>query len=70
MLQLLKKAESEYTVHNTTFTLQKRRKNWEPLYKNLKAFEKFNDEYFALNDKTMESIEKHARHPDEFVKFK
>lgn len=71
LLDLVKKADQEYLTHKDRFDSQRQKDNWEPLYNDLKAFEKFDEHYYKIHDKTMELIEKYARqHPDEFVNLK
>ena len=70
MLKLVDKADEEYLKHVKEFAQQRKKKDWEPLYNKLKSFDKFDETYYTIHDKTMELIEAYARkHPDEFVKF-
>lgn len=71
MLDLVNKADEEYLKHKEQFNLQRQKDDWQPLYDSLKNFDEYDSIYYAIHDKTMELIEKHAReHPNEFVKFK
>ena len=68
---LSKKADKEYLVHKDEFILQRQKDDWQPLYDSLKHFDEYDSIYYTTHDKTMELIEKYARHhPEEFVKFK
>ena len=70
MLDLVDKADKEYLKHKETFELQKRIGDWQPLYDNFKNFDKYDSDYYATHDRTMEIIEKFARnHSDQFVKM-
>jgi len=71
ILSLVDQADKEYLTHKDKFIFQRQKNDWQPLYDNLKNFEKYDSIYYATNDKMMELIEKYARqHSDEFVKFK
>ena len=70
MLNLVIKADKEYTANRKKFNLQREKEDWSPLYNNLKKFEEYDHVYYATHDKTMDLIEKYAReHASEFVKF-
>jgi len=71
LLRLIEKADNEYLKNKEKFDLQLEKDDWEPLYDNLKDFEKLDDEYYKIHDKTMELIEQYARlHDSEFGKLK
>lgn len=71
MFELVSKANNEFIYNKDKFVIQKKKQNWDPLYKNLKKFDEYNKIYYSISDKTMELIEKYARlHSDEFVKLK
>jgi hypothetical protein len=71
LLRLIEKADSEYLKNKEKFDLQREKDNWKPLYDNLKEFDKFDDEYYKIHDKTMDLIEKYARkHVTEFINLK
>jgi hypothetical protein len=71
LLGLVEKADKEYLAHKDKFDSQREKDNWEPLYNELKQFEKFDEQYYKIHDKTMELIEIYTRkHPDEFINLK
>ena len=71
LLRLIEKADSEYLKNKEKFDLQREKDNWKPLYDNLKEFDKIDDEYYKIHDKTMDLIEKYARkHVTEFINLK
>ena len=68
LLKLLLKVDIKYREHKEFFKAQKQLKDWEPLYKNIKEFNEFDNEYLACNTKTMELLELYIRqHPKSFV---
>jgi hypothetical protein len=70
MLQLVKKADDEYLVHQTRFGKQQELNDWEPLYEELTKFDGYDSTYYEIHDRTMALIEKYARsYPAEFVKL-
>ncbi len=71
LLHLIEKADNEYLKNKEKFDLQRERNDWKPLYDNLKEFDKFDNEYYKIHDKTMDLIEKYARkHITEFINLK
>ena len=71
LIDLVKKADQEYLVNKDKFILQREKQDWEPLYNDLKEFEKFDQQYYKIQDKTMALIEKYARqNQTEFVNLK
>ena len=71
MLNLIKKVNIEYLIHQDKFTSHKKKDDMEHLYDSLQNFDNFDSTYYAIHDKTMDLIEKYARqNPAEFVKFK
>jgi hypothetical protein len=71
LIDLVKNADQEYLANKDKFILQREKDNWEPLYNDLKEFEKFDEQYYKIHDKTMELIEKYARqNPSEFLNLK
>ncbi len=61
LIELVTKADQEYLKYKDKFNSQREKDNWEPLYKNLKEFQKFDEHYYKIHGKTMELIEKYAR---------
>lgn len=71
MLELVGKADKEYLAHKDEFILQRQKDDRQPLYDNLKNFDKYDSIYYETHDRIMALIEKYARqNPEEFVKFK
>lgn len=61
MLNLISTADDQYLLNKTKFDLQFEKKDWEPLYKDLKKFETLDNQYFKLCGKTMKLMEKNIR---------
>jgi hypothetical protein len=71
MVDLISKADKEFTTHKKEFLKQKQKDDWEPLYSSLKKFDEFDSIYYATHDRMMTLIEEYARqHPKEFVRFR
>lgn len=71
LIDLVAKADQEYIANKDKFNLQRERDDWGPLYNDLKEFEKFDEHYYKIHDKTMELIEKYARqNTEEFINLK
>lgn len=71
LINLVTKADQEYLENKDKFDLQRENDNWEPLYKDLKEFEKFDNHYYKIHDRTMELIEKYTRQNiNEFINLK
>src|SRR5262249_15389230 len=70
MLDLVKKANKEYSVHRSEFLAQKIKDDWQPLYDSLKTFETYDEIYSKISDSTIGLIEKYVRlNTSDFVKF-
>ena len=68
---LVEEADKQYLINKEKFEFQREKDDWEPLYKNLEEFDKFDSIYYKIHDKTMSLIEEYARqHPSEFVNLK
>ena len=68
LVVLITNADQEYLAHKDKFNSQREMDNWEPLYNDLKEFEKFDEYYYKIHDKTMELIEKYTRqNTSEFI---
>jgi hypothetical protein len=71
MLDLVEKADRLYLFNKDLFEAQGILNDPEPLYKDLKEFDAYDDLYYRIHDHTMALIEKYARqHPDEFLNLK
>lgn len=71
LVELITKADQEYLANKEKFDLQQLKNDWKPLYNNLEEFEKFDEDYYKIHDKTMALIEKYARqNPSEFLNLK
>lgn len=71
LIELIMKTDQEYLVHKDKFDAQRETEDSEPLYDDLKEFEKFDAHYYEIHDKTMELIEKYIRqNTSEFVDLK
>jgi len=71
LIGLITKVDKEYLSNLKTFEKHRELNDWEPLYKNLTEFEKYDSIYYSIHDNTMKKIEKYIRlHPDDFVTLK
>jgi hypothetical protein len=71
LIDLVTKADQEYLTHKDKFNVQREKDDWEPLYNDLIEFEKFDEYYYKIHDKTMDLIEKYTRqNASEFINLK
>ena len=70
LVKLIHEADEKYVQKRELFTLQKRKNDWSPIYKQ-ELFEQYDNRYLQIHDNTMDLIEKYARaNSEEFVRLK
>jgi len=68
LINLIEKADQLYLINQNRFASISKQVEVSLLYKDLKEFEPYDEEYYKLHDITMDLIEQYIRkHPDSFL---
>ena len=71
ILDLVKKADSNYQANRIQFVVQKNKDDWEPLYEKLKVFDTLDNLYYQNQQNAMVLFERYIRkNPKQFLQQK